>query len=306
MSAGLAFTTLRAKSFQELVEIWEKHFNRPTESDPYASVWVFRGHGDVSWPLASALDRSRSRFKIAPESVALLEEGLLREFVRHVGNATESRLPRRTNILEWLALMRHYGGPTRLLDWTYSFFVALYFAVETGESDCAVWAIDARWCNKRSREAIADTQSAASVELDPYFQKPETFKNLFARQEPVPLVYRVNSFLLNTRLARQKGLFLCAGDPKLSFADNLECLQRMDEEPETKLFQIEIGTDLRREIMQRLFFMNIGSDTLFGDVDGLARSLNSRLVFPHVLVPAWRKKMKAGPFENWEILCDQP
>ena len=46
--------------------------------------------------------------------------------------------------MEWLSLMRHYGIPTRLLDWTHSFLVAAYFAVDDADKarDCAIWALD--------------------------------------------------------------------------------------------------------------------------------------------------------------------
>lgn len=39
-------------------------------------------------------------------------------------------LPDDADYLEWWSLMRHYGAPTRLLDWTYSIYVATYFALE--------------------------------------------------------------------------------------------------------------------------------------------------------------------------------
>lgn len=56
-----------------------------------------------------------------------------------------SRYP--TTPLELLALMQHYEAPTRLQDWTYSFYVALFFAVDRASPErsdrSTVWAADA-------------------------------------------------------------------------------------------------------------------------------------------------------------------
>jgi hypothetical protein len=62
--------------------------------------------------------------------------------------------PEADNVMEWLALMRHYGAPTRLLDCTYSFFAAVYFALEDfeledAEGECAVWALNSDWIAER-------------------------------------------------------------------------------------------------------------------------------------------------------------
>ena len=104
---------------------WSKlvsHFER------FGSSWMFRGHASAKWPLRSTLDR-RTPPNSGGKSSA--EHQLLAAFRRRAHNYLDAQhIP--TTQGEWLALMQHFGAPTRLLDFTWSPFVAAYFAFEGG------------------------------------------------------------------------------------------------------------------------------------------------------------------------------
>lgn len=115
------------------------------EGDLTRTTWVFRGLKSVEHELEPSIERA-----IEPsENWAAFEPLLLAEFqskARLYRNAYD--LPQLDDRLSWLALMQHYGVPTRLLDFTYSPYLALYFALRSrgrGERDSPfvkVWAID--------------------------------------------------------------------------------------------------------------------------------------------------------------------
>jgi hypothetical protein len=48
----------------------------------------------------------------------------------------------RHNDLVALMVLRHYGAPTRLLDWSLSPYVAAYFAVSEGDRNGELWAFN--------------------------------------------------------------------------------------------------------------------------------------------------------------------
>jgi hypothetical protein len=178
---GPVFTT-----WQEVYQAYLSMFGGPVDD----KVWVFRGQSNDDWKLGTRLERELARAGCVHEEWGYIEEGLVREFQRRLGTADDSvGLPDSDNILAWMALMQHHGTPTRLLDWTYSFFVALFFAVESADGAAAVFAIDARWCNRRSRRKLPRSESIEEeIAQDPYTSRAETFRNLFARVPETSLV----------------------------------------------------------------------------------------------------------------------
>ena len=156
--------------------------------------------------------------------VSRIEGGLLRDFQRRVHHYSEEAIPESTDTLEWLALMRHYGAPTRLLDWTYSFFVAAFFALADSTGDSAIWAVDTGAMPKRCEAIIAANRDAmTALQVDPNVTQPETFAALFLRpQPPLTMVGAVTPRRLNRRLTIQQGTFLCPANITVPFEDNLK------------------------------------------------------------------------------------
>jgi hypothetical protein len=111
-------------------------------------LW-YRGCGKTTHVLAPSLYRHKSSKSI--EDLMSLEKKLLARF-------RERSIPflsrHMANSWEWLFLMQHYGVPTRLLDWSESPLMALFFAVTSARhalgfrgnpvfnGDAAVWLLD--------------------------------------------------------------------------------------------------------------------------------------------------------------------
>jgi FRG domain len=86
-----------------------------------AEKYWFRGHARVKWSLTPSALRYRRE---ADRKRALK---LVSEFKR-VAEIKLPRPPGSEDELKWVQLAQHYGIPTRLLDWTESATIGLYFA----------------------------------------------------------------------------------------------------------------------------------------------------------------------------------
>ncbi|MDQ3564213.1 MAG: FRG domain-containing protein [Pseudomonadota bacterium] len=252
-------------AWNELLELYKRFYS---EED----TWVFRGQPG-GWPLKTSLERACNGCKLEPDKVLALEKRLIREFARRFHFYSPMYSPILDDNLEWLALMQHYGAPTRLLDWTYSFYVAAYFAFEkTGETGKhVIWALNHDWVVTQTRDLLekVDLVEVLRMYVDNRESSAEAFSQLFMRDTPIPFVYPVNPFKLNERLTIQKGLFLCPGDISKSFIENLSALGNLS----ANLIRIEIDKRIRSEALVYLDRVNMTSASLFPGLDGLARSL---------------------------------
>src|SRR5688572_21689481 len=94
-------------------------------SEYHTRGWIYRGMGDASHDLKSSLERRMDQGGVPPTARREFEERGFREFRRGY-HQYAARLPDVGWTLEWMSIMQHYGAPTRLLDFTYSIYVAAY------------------------------------------------------------------------------------------------------------------------------------------------------------------------------------
>ena len=102
-------------------------------ADQLSPFWVFRGHRNASWRLTTTLERSAQTW---PWYVEKRERE--RAFLWHFQTRAHQYLhnsPPLDHHVDWLSLLQHFGGPTRLLDFTESFYVAVFFAIDGAYAD---------------------------------------------------------------------------------------------------------------------------------------------------------------------------
>ena len=209
--------------------------------------WLFRGHRSIDWKLETSLEHAARR---CGENQNEYERRILEEFQRHA-HTYLTRTPKRDETLEWLALMQHHGAPTRLLDFTTSFWIALFFAFEQAEGEeCVVIALNPASLREKR-------------------QKGEDFnvllrENIANGSHADEFLYQDVPFFTNARLAIQKGRFVFSFNLDHTF-DNLVIKNQKE------IKRLTIQSSLFREIRQRLNDFNCNSRVLYPGIDGYAR-----------------------------------
>jgi hypothetical protein len=288
----------------DVAETWEDIEERHKRYSGTASgpscCWIFRGDTAAA-TLETKLERAFADYGVPAAKQTQYEMEMIREFQRKGGLYLEHE-PDKDDVLEWLALMRHYGAPTRLTDWTYSFYVAVHFAL-ADDLDGAVWAFDAATVNKTERvksvisarggderlrvlqQTLARMDDVLTVRRQWEKLDDLALTTYLLTEEPLPLVFVVNPFHLNRRLIIQQALFVISGDIRRPFVENLrQSFDRDDAALRARLHKIVLrpAKQQRNRILRELRSMNISTEVLFPDLSGFAQSLAQRLAYVDV------------------------
>lgn len=241
----------RISSWRELPQLLEQPFFNRTKTQ-----LIFRGHRRYDWPLTPSLGRFDER-RIITEDVANAQLRLFRRAVR--GRISDRTLVEEDEGNELWSVGQHHGLYTPLLDWTYSPYVALFFAFErpdkAGELNNSYRALYV--LNKTHVEA--DDRCPDVHVLEP-------------RKDD------------HGRLVNQAGLFTySAYDNTLEnfLIESLqdEVLQDVPEDDETGvlakyLCKIYIPNEERIDCLRHLRMMNVHHASLFPDLHGASAYCN--------------------------------
>ena len=261
---------------------------------------AFRGHRDYEWPLVTTLERFilkvhcgakanvRDDFARIAKNLAAAEMRITSEFKRGAHHFSVEPLDDEDEF-GWLALMQHFGAPSRLLDWTESPYAAAYFAVEDDSrcGDSAVFAVDLdnlEIALNYHLEAIATPTLDEAIKcLDPLkrFGGPkDRTKSLndylrLHSSSGVTGIVAARPFKMNQRLMVQCGLFLAPLSLSHSFEDQLsKVLSSYVDDP--ALFRVRLKNIDRTEFLKKFDTMNVHHASLFPDLEGYAQSLRKR------------------------------
>ncbi len=250
---------IRVSSWTELnerlyEESWKDDLRR------FRSDFAFRGMAQAAHALPTSLKRLNGDY-------AELEGHLLRNLRKY---AHRDAVPG-DSVWNWLALAQHHGLPTRLLDWTYSPYVAMHFAtedVEQYEYDGVIWCVDYVKTKEllpgKLREILKkEGSNVFTVEM--LSSAAKTLEG-FEKLDPAEFVVFFEPPSLDDRIVNQYALFSMVSNP----ATDLD--QWLTDHPELYR-RIIIPHSLKWEVRDKLDQANITERVLFPGLDGLSRWL---------------------------------
>lgn len=262
----MPLTKMEPKTWAELNDaLWRESFD--TKAKKWRTYIAYRGLPEDYPNMLTKIQRMPEDPGVSPGQQGSLEwrERRLLDSFR-----TFERLSLQTGKSDWdvMLLGQHHGLPTRLLDWTASPLVALFFACENYADHSKDGVV---WCVKR-----LETNAALSADLKTTLEKTRTgFFSLETLADHYPTLdafdkLPLDSFLyfeppsVSPRIAAQSAFFSVMPGVRTQMLpwlqDHYSCCWR-----------VIIPAALKKEIRERLMVMNISERTIYPGLDGTCR-----------------------------------
>jgi len=224
------------------LEDYEEWIDNIHEKD---GLKIFRGQR-VYYPLLPSISRNN-----VPESVLIHERQLIERFKKEAAPCLH--LKPKTE-WDWLVVAQHHGLPTRLLDWSYDPYIALWFALETSSKNGSKPEV---WVLKPENDDIIDSVKKSR----PYAgTRTKVFKPTFE----IP------------RVRAQKGCFTSFRFVEKS-KNGFVPLEK-NKYLRKRLERIRIAPYVTRRIFAQLEAMGHTTDSIYPDIDKVAKRIKAEVI----------------------------
>ena len=220
----------------------------------FGEVPWFRGQesDDPSWSLKPSVYRNKEWQKH--------EHNMAQMFVLDAPSRRAS-CPSIHDSPGWLTLMRHYGLPTRLLDWTQSILTAAYFALcLKHDSDAVIWALAPGILNGSQ---LSGSGVVAFKNDTPIMELQQLTSEAFNQSKECQHILAVQGQQIDSRMLMQQSRFTIHGRSAGLEAVNDLPRQRF-------LRRYLIPQDARESLLLTIESLGCTKSVLFPDLDHLA------------------------------------
>ncbi len=241
--------TQEVNTIDELLQfvstLYEKHGLR---------LW-YRGEENASLTLVPSIQRSQKRIDA--------ERYITNDFYIRARQILDNP-PEKHNYASWVSLMQHYGLPTRMLDWSQSPLVAVFFATETYKQtpdiDACVWVLAPGLLNER--EGFGNCIYPIDADTTQEMLLP-AFKHAHHNPELKGKILACSSTENNLRMYAQHSNFPVHNSP-----DRLE-----DICDENMLYKIIIPCERKEYFIESLRVFGITQGAIYPDLDHISSDL---------------------------------
>lgn len=222
-------------------------------------IYWYRGHGNKNWPLIPSVQRV---------SYLGREQYLANDFYMKASVTLRDK-PDFRNYSAWLSIMRHYGLPTRLLDWSRSPLIAAYFAVEDwkrkSDRDACIWILSPSRLN--AEEGFQDYLYSIDSHTALQMIRP-AFKKEYVPENPAVIDRILACYPIehDMRIYVQQSAFTLHNTNR-----RLE-----DIKEEGLLRKIIIPGEVKEQLAYELDIMGISLSHVYPDAQNIAKELSLR------------------------------
>lgn len=262
--------------------------------ESFGSDFIYRGQQNSTWPLNSSKDRLREiAFKHPNSGKGLTEyistyyrtESVEKKFDAFA-HLFSPEVPAFKDIWSKLSYLQHHGWPTDLVDFSFSPYVALFFALDTDgiAQKSTIYVANKQKVREKTNEMIRGAvtrQIEKNTDKDvkrhvlkiqrKYYDEGDHFYFNIASRYVVGqgTLHIVEPEDFNIRIKSQQGCFLTARTGSDSSMEEVINVNYYD-----SFKQIIFPSSLRYEIHKRLVRMNVVATSLFPSLAGVIEEAN--------------------------------